>query len=755
VPLPDMPAIAIIGMGCRFPGGPDPETFWATLSAGVDAISEIPPERWDAERYYSPEPGRAGRMITRCGGFLPDILGFDADFFELPKHEVTRIDPQQRLLLEVAWEALEDAAIVPAQLRGTRAGVFLGIRQTDFGHYLYGDPSRLDGRDPDSTYPCIVANRLSHMLDLRGPSMAVDTACSGSLVAVHLARQSLLCGESDIVLAGGVNLSLFPEEFISRSLAGMISPSGRCRAFDATADGYVIGEGCGVVVLKRLDDAIRDRDPIHALLLGSAVNHNGLSYRLSAYSGTAQEALIRQALANAGVVADDIDYVEANGTGSLMGDAIELKALAKVFAGRDPAAGTCLVGSVKTVIGHLEAASGIASLIKTVLCLQHEGIAPHLNFQQLNPQVGWNEAGPLAIAGAYRPWRRQERRRIAGISAFGLGGANAHVVLAEVPRDARARCNPSVYLFTLSARSRDALYALAERHRRRLMELAPEHFVDYCYTINSARTAYRHRLAFVVEGSTQLAALIEAFIAGEPADARWFYAVAARVNGGETPNTKMHTAILMRTLQGTPEDSRHGLATLAEAWAQGLAVDWSDYAADSDCRRIPSPTYPFQRLAYPYVSATRDEAVLSIQQGALHLVEGLLEDETAGAVLDALSAPDAAPNQNGFKHHLRRLALPQTRELLLKVVALLDEKTERDPSELRDELSRRIEGLDTIALRRLLGAAIETLQVRDASLEAYVRKHLAPNAEAGELSLLRAALIRLTANLSRHAGIDR
>lgn len=744
-----MQAIAIIGMGCRFPGGPDPEAFWATLSAGVDAVGDTPADRWDAESYYSPEPGRTGRMITRCGGFLPDILGFDADFFEIPKHEVARIDPQQRLLLEVAWEALENAALVPAQLRGTHTGVFLGVRQTDFGHHLYGDPSRLDGRDPDNTYPCIIANRLSHLLDLRGPSMAVDTACSGSLVAVHLARQSLLCGESDIALAGGVNLNLFPEEFISRSLAGMISPSGRCRAFDAAADGYVIGEGCGVVVLKRLDDAIRDGDPVHALLLGSAVNHNGLSYRLSAYSGNAQEALIRQSLANAGVVADDIDYVEANGTGSLMGDAIELKALAKVFSGRGPESGTCMVGSVKSVIGHLEAASGVASLIKTVLCLQHEGIAPHLNFGRLNPQAAWDEEGPLAIADAFYPWRRTlERRRVAGVSAFGLGGTNAHVVLAEVPPQSLARGNPSAYLLTLSARSQKALHALAERHRDWLRQFTPERFVDHCYTANSARTAYRHRLAFVAEGPTQLVALIEALIAGAPADGRWFYALAARARAGELPDAMRAT--LMRSLHGTPEDGRRGLASVAEAWVQGLAIDWSDYAAELACRRIALPTYPFQRLAYPYVSTTRRDAALSIERGAMRLVEGLLEDEAASAVLDALSVPDGATKHDGFKHHVRRLALPQTRELLLKVVALLDEKTERDPLGLREERCRSIEGLDTLALRRLLGVAVEILQAQDAALTAYVREHLAPASEASELSMLRAALIRLTANLSRH-----
>jgi len=300
---------AIIGMGCRFPGADNPESFWSALWNGVDAVTEVPKDRWDGDRFYDPEPGRSGKMITRCGGFLNQIDQFDSDFFGIDAREAKRLDPQQRLMLEVAWESLEDAGLVPAKLAGTQTGVFLGVRQTDYNRYLYGEMARIDGKNPDNTYPCIIANRISYLLDLRGPSVAIDTACSSSLVSVHMACQSLRTGESDMAVAGGVNLNLFPEEFISRSLAGMVSPSGRCRAFDSKADGYVIGEGCGAVVLKRLSDAIRDGDNILAVIKGSAVNHNGLSYKLTAYNGLSQQALLRKALDDAGAAPADVGFV--------------------------------------------------------------------------------------------------------------------------------------------------------------------------------------------------------------------------------------------------------------------------------------------------------------------------------------------------------------------------------------------------------------------------------------------------------------
>jgi acyl transferase domain-containing protein len=503
-----MQPIAIVGLGCRFPRAPDPEAFWSLLWNGVDAIGEVPSDRWDRDAYYDPEPNRTGKMITPCGGFLDTIDGFDAAFFEMDVREARRVDPQQRLMLEVAWEALEHAGIVPGRLAGSLTGVFIGMRQTDYGRYLYGDPARIDGKNPDNTYPCIVANRLSYLLDLRGPSLAVDTACSSSLVSVHLACRSLAAGDVDLAIAGGVNLNLFPEESVSRSLAGMISPSGRCRAFDASADGYVIGEGCGAVVLKRLADALADRDPILAVVKGSAVQHNGLSYRLTAYNGQSQQSLLRAALRDAGVAGSAVGHVEANGSGSLLGDPIELKALRGVLGAPDRL--PCWVGSVKTNIGHLEGASGIASLIKTVLALQHEGIPAHLHLRELNPADVLDGSG-LAVAAERRPWPRGVQERIAGVSAFGLGGANAHMVLGEAPswvEAARETMPRPLHVLTLSARSEAALADLARRHADHLLRHPDLRVEDVCHTANTGRTQHRHRLAVVAGSIEQLAAAL-------------------------------------------------------------------------------------------------------------------------------------------------------------------------------------------------------------------------------------------------------
>jgi acyl transferase domain-containing protein len=521
---------AIIGMGCRFPGADNPESFWSTLWNGVDAVTEVPKDRWDGDRFYDPEPGRPGKMITRCGGFLNQIDQFDSDFFGIDAREAKRLDPQQRLMLEVTWESLEDAGLVPAKRAGTQTGVFLGVRQTDYNRYLYGELARIDGKNPDNTYPCIIANRISYLLDLRGPSVAIDTACSSSLVSVHMACQSLRTGESDMAVAGGVNLNLFPEEFISRSLAGMVSPSGRCRAFDAKADGYVIGEGCGAVVLKRLADAMRDGDNILAVIKGSAVNHNGLSYKLTAYNGLSQQALLRKALDDAGAAPADVGFVEANGTGSYLGDPIELKAIKSVLGQDVPLSGsTCWISSVKTNIGHLEGAAGIASLIKAVLALQHEGIPRHLHLSALNPQVFLADSR-LAIAVESQPWPQGEKRRLAGVSAFGLGGANAHIVVedAPIPAPRPDQVDRPKHILALSAQSERALHELAERYRTFLTARADSSIGDLCFTANTGRSHFRHRLAIVAGSSAELRDELGAFATPDPAKGRFMLSKTER-----------------------------------------------------------------------------------------------------------------------------------------------------------------------------------------------------------------------------------
>ncbi|MFI5007887.1 MAG: type I polyketide synthase, partial [Solirubrobacterales bacterium] len=354
--------IAIIGMGCRFPGGAvDPEAFWRVLRDGVDAVSEVPRDRWDLGAYYDPDPEVPGKMYSRFGAFIEGLDRFDAAFFGIAPREAARMDPQHRLLLEVAWEALESAGQVPERLAGSRTGVFVGITTSDYSQLL-----NRAGRDGISAYDvtgnCLnfAAGRLAYVFGFQGPAFAVDSACSSSLVAVHLACQSLRSRDSQVALAGGVNAILSPHVTIGTSKARMLSPDGRCKTFDAGANGYVRGEGCGVVVLKRLSDALADGDPIRALIRGSAVNQDGRSSGLTVPNKLAQEAVIREALERGGVSPADVDYVEAHGTGTALGDPIEVRALAEVLKEGRPADRPFHLGSVKTNIGHLEAAAGVA-----------------------------------------------------------------------------------------------------------------------------------------------------------------------------------------------------------------------------------------------------------------------------------------------------------------------------------------------------------------------------------------------------------
>ncbi|MGK7918068.1 MAG: beta-ketoacyl synthase N-terminal-like domain-containing protein, partial [Prochloraceae cyanobacterium] len=410
--------IAIIGIGCRFPGANNPQEFWHLLRDGQDAISKS--KRWLGEDY---------------GGFIADVDKFDPQFFSITPRETQRMDPQQRLLLEVSWEALEDAAIAPDSLSNTATGVFIGISSSDYSQLQLHYGTELDAYAGTGNAHSIAANRLSYSLDLRGPSMTVDTACSSSLVAVHLACQSLKNGECQTAIAGGVNLMLSPELTQTFSLAGMMAEDGRCKTFDADADGYVRGEGCGVIILKRLDEAIRDRDNILAVVKGSAINQDGRSNGLTAPNSLAQQEVIQQAIANAGVTPEDISYIEAHGTGTKLGDPIEVNSLKAILSRNSnkpevPENASCYLSSVKTNIGHLEAAAGIAGLIKTVLALKNEAIPPHRNFKSLNPLIDLTDTS-LSIPTSLQSWKASDQPRLAGISSFGFGGTNAHVIVQE------------------------------------------------------------------------------------------------------------------------------------------------------------------------------------------------------------------------------------------------------------------------------------------------------------------------------------
>lgn len=512
-----MEKIAIVGVGCRFPGADNPSSFWELLANKVDAIRELPsrPFDWDSLHEHSVVP-TTGKSKSLWGGFLEQVDYFDPNFFQISPKEAERLDPQQRLLLEVAWESLENAGIVAStELNGSQTGVFLGATNYDYGVILAKENAQINAYNAVGTSLGIIANRLSYLLNLQGPSLVIDTACSSSLVAIHYACQSLLSGESNLCLAGGVNLILSSEATISLSHAQMMAADGRCKTFDAAADGYVRGEGCGVVVLKRLADALRDGDNIQAIIRGSAVNQNGLSNGLTAPNGPSQQAVIRQALAKAGVEPSQISYVETQGTATPLGDSIEVNSLKAVLMEGREVNQPCWIGSVKTNIGHSEAASGIAGLIKVVLSLQHGEIPAHLHFKELNPYIKIKNT-PIQIPTELQEWPDQGQPRLAGVSAFGFGGTNAHVILEEAPPQVKNQNLPerSSHLLTLSAKTEPALQALVSRYQSHLEAHPKLELGDICFTANKGRSHFQHRLAVVIDSKEQLIAQLAAFETG-------------------------------------------------------------------------------------------------------------------------------------------------------------------------------------------------------------------------------------------------
>jgi len=511
--------IAIVGVGCRFPSAANPDEYWQLLRDGVDAIREVPSDRWDAHAYYDPDPSAPGKMNTRWGGFLDHLDHFDPAFFGISPREAAHMDPQQRLLLEVAWEAMEDAGMPPSGMAGSPVGVYVGVTTNDYGRLQMCDADRIGAYSATGSLLCIAANRISYAFDFRGPSVAVDTACSASLVAVHYACQALRSGEVTAALAGGVNAIISPENTVSQARLGGLAADGRCKTFDARADGIVRGEGAGVVVMKTLSRAVADGDRIYAVVLGSAVNQDGRSNGLTAPNPEAQVALLREAYRRAGVSPGSVSYVEAHGTGTRLGDPIEARALGSVLAEGRADGDRCVVGSVKTNFGHLEAAAGVAGLIKVALSMQHGAIPPSLHFQSANPDIPLDEL-PLKVQTTLTDWPATHRP-IAGVSSFGIGGTNAHVVLAAAPpasaREPDGAPGPSptrAHLLPLSARSPEALRALARAHAADLSDPAaqgPQAVADRCYTAGVRRKHHEHRAAFVARTSEELRDKLDAF----------------------------------------------------------------------------------------------------------------------------------------------------------------------------------------------------------------------------------------------------
>ena len=562
--------IAVIGMACRFPGGVnDCDSFWELIVSGTSAVREIPADRWNADSFYSADREQPGKSATRYGSFLDGVDLFDTAFFDISPREAVHMDPQQRLFLEVSWQALEDAGQTKERLGGSETGVYVGVHNhsNDYHELQASDLSKLNAYTGSGTAHDVIAGRLAYWLDLRGPALAVNTACSSSLVAVDVACKSLRAKDCSMAVVGGVNLILSPATMVGASCLNMLSSDGKCKAFDASADGFGRGEGCGAVVLKRLADAMQDGDPVRAVIRGSAVNQDGRTNGLTAPNGLAQQRLMRRALQRARVEAESVGYVEAHGTGTALGDPIEVEALAEVYGRRTTESGACALGSVKANIGHLEGAAGIAGLIKSVLVLEHATIPPVANLRKLNPHFDGLDSSRLIIPAKPARWLSEGGKKLAAVSSFGWSGTNAHVILEESPvvqqRNAAPQTSNRELLLTMSAGTAKSLWQLAQQYDAALRRLSGEQVESFCFTANTRRTPHAFRLAVVGSDSISLA-------------------------------DRIRLRIKQPSVAGFGPSS---LDKVAERWEAGETIDWeSFYQGRLPCLSLPA--YPFDRQRY-------------------------------------------------------------------------------------------------------------------------------------------------------------
>ena len=622
--------IAVVGMGCRFPGANNPAEFWQLLRDGKNAITTTPVQRWDK----SDENDRA---IAR-GGFVPHLKEFDASFFRISPREAVSIDPQQRLLLEVSWEALENAAIPANKIQGSQTGVFIGIAAVDYWHQLLSqDNSQINAYLTTGNTHSLASGRISHFFNFTGSSISLDTACSSSLVAVHLAIKSLRDRECDMALAGGVNRLISPKVSLNFSRAKMLSPDGLCKTFDDRADGFVRSEGCGIVVLKRLQDAIADRDNIRAVLLGSATNQDGRTSSITTPSSLSQQAVIKQALANSKIDASQVSYLETHGTGTALGDAIELAALSQIFQNNE----RLVLGAVKTNIGHLESAAGIASLIKTVLALENHSIPANLNLDRPNTKVEWTKL-PFKLPHRAIAWNEQ-LPRIAGISSFGFSGTNAHLIVREAdissqPESTEPIPDRSCHLFTISAKNYTALDRLVADYINYLTRHPELAIADICLTTNIGRSHFNYRLACGVistqdlktkliqyrdrettvselwqgkanlnqeiklavissEESNELYKTIESLISSplvsaDLADVIW------QIGDGTNPLENLAAHIINSPIEPESNNWQILIYGIAQLYTLGVNLSWEEISQSYHSKKIVLPTYPFQRSPY-------------------------------------------------------------------------------------------------------------------------------------------------------------
>jgi acyl transferase domain-containing protein/acyl carrier protein len=547
--------IAIIGISCRFPGANNYHQFWRNLQQGINSITEIPSERWDIDKFYSTKPEEPNKSISKWGGFIEGIDQFDAQFFGISPREAQRMDPQQRLMLELSWSCIEDAGYAPSQLSGSSVGVFIGVCNYDYDILQNGYQQDTDGHTGTGTWTSIIPNRISYFLNFRGPSIPVDTACSSSLVAIHQAIKALKDQECKTALVGGVSIFCTPTRYIQMSKLGMLSPQGQCKTFDSEADGYVRGEGAGVILLKPLAKAIEDKDHIYGVIRGSAVNHGGRAKTLTSPNVYAQAQVLCSAYTKANVAPNTISYIEAHGTGTPLGDPIEINGLKRAFkqlyqqydlSSVDKP--YCGLGTVKTNIGHLEAAAGIAGVIKVLLAMKNQELPKIVNFQQLNPRIDFKKS-PFYLVCETQQWKQLKTEegeifpRRAGVSSFGVGGVNAHVVLEEAPvlTNTVNEVERPLHILTLSAKSKNALKQVADNYQ--VITSQGASLTDICFSANTGRSHFAHRASFVAASTDELRKQLQAFVDGDGN----IYGVFT----GQSQSQKLHKIVFLFTGQGS------------------------------------------------------------------------------------------------------------------------------------------------------------------------------------------------------------
>ncbi|GEB48128.1 hypothetical protein SCA03_06790 [Streptomyces cacaoi] len=659
--------IAIIGVAGRYPQADDVEEFWRNLSAGRDCIEEVPGDRWDHSQFYDPDKSTPGRTYGKWGGFVRGADRFDPLFFRMSQIEAEHIDPQERVFLETVWHTLEDAGYPRAELSGSRVGVFVGMM---YGHYqLYGVRDALrDGGIATSSSYAAVANRVSYFFDFTGPSVAVDTMCSSSLVTIHQACQAIRDGDCEVAVAGGVNITSHPVKYLQLAQRGFLSEDGRCRSFGAGGTGYVPAEGSGAVFLKRLDAAVADGDRVLAVVKASAVNHGGTGKGFSVPNPRAQGDLVRTALDRAGLGPEDLDYLEAHGTGTALGDPVEVAGMRRAFGDTLPQ--TLPVGSVKSLIGHAESAAGIAAVTKVLLQMRHGQLTPSLHAQELNPDIDF-EATPFRLQREAAPWPRRSREdgtvrpRTAGVSSFGAGGTNAHLILQEhLDQSAPVAAGPGPYLAVLSARDAGRLASQARRlaaHLRAEGAGAQPH--EVAWTLQAGREAMEHRLALLFDDLPELADRLEEF-----------------AGGGDPARTWQGVADLRRPPAG--EAPAADPVSCARAWTAGRRVDWAALYPAGRPRRVSLPGYPFEgdriRLAVAEAELAAPAAGPGVQAAA-----GRARLLTRGWVPSALAPGEEA----GLPARTAVLAVPGTEETAAALAAALPGAEVLHPERLAADLA--------------------------------------------------------------------